>query len=69
VREIIALLLNSADSFVEVNESDPRLGDPAILIGEVALAKEVLNFTPDIHLKKAFIHFSRESVLSISCPY
>jgi UDP-glucose 4-epimerase len=51
VREIIDLLLNEADSFVKVNESDRRLRDPAILIGEVTLAKEVLSFTSEYSLE------------------
>jgi UDP-glucose 4-epimerase len=53
VREIIDLLLNEADSFVKVNESDRRLGDLAILIGEVTLAKEVLNFTARYSLEES----------------
>jgi UDP-glucose 4-epimerase len=53
VREIIDLLLNEADSFVKVNESDRRLGDSAILIGEVALAKEVLSFTSEYSLEES----------------
>ena len=52
VREIIDLVLNEADCFVKVNESDRRAGDPAILIGEVALAKEVLNFTSEYSLEE-----------------
>jgi UDP-glucose 4-epimerase len=51
VREIIDLLLNEADSFVKVNESDRRLGDSAILIGEVTLAEEVLIFTSEYSLE------------------
>jgi UDP-glucose 4-epimerase len=53
VREIIDLLLNDADCFVNVNESDRRLGDPVILIGEVTLAKEVLNFTARYSLEES----------------
>jgi UDP-glucose 4-epimerase len=53
VREIIDLVLNETDSFVKVNESDRRLGDLAILIGEVTLAKEVLNFTAEYSLEES----------------
>jgi UDP-glucose 4-epimerase len=53
VREIIDLLLNEADCFVNVNESDRRLGDSAILIGEVTLAEEVLSFTSEYSLEES----------------
>jgi UDP-glucose 4-epimerase len=51
VREIIDLALNEANCIVKVNESDRRAGDSAILIGEVALAEEVLNFTSKYSLE------------------
>jgi len=53
VREIIDLLLSEADRFVKVNESDRRLGDRAILIGEVTLAEEVLSFTSEYSLEES----------------
>jgi UDP-glucose 4-epimerase len=45
IREIIDPVLNEANCIVKVEESNRRAGDPAILIGEVTRAKEVLNFT------------------------
>ena len=53
MREIIDLLLSEADRFVKVNESDRRLGDRAILIGEVTLAEEVLSFTSEYSLEES----------------
>ena len=51
VREIIDPVLNEANCIVKVEESNRRAGNSAILIGEVALAEEVLNFTSKYSLE------------------
>jgi UDP-glucose 4-epimerase len=53
IREIIDPVLNEANCIVKFNESDRRAGDSAILIGEVTLAKEVLNFTARYSLEES----------------
>jgi UDP-glucose 4-epimerase len=53
VREIIDPVLNEANCIVKVEESNRRAGDSAILIRQVALAKEVLNFTARYSLEES----------------
>jgi UDP-glucose 4-epimerase len=53
VREIIDPVLNEANCIVKVEESNRRAGDSAILIGEVALAEEVLSFTSEYSLEES----------------